>query len=298
MEYMEYLQLKELATHGDFLSPLSYYELNIEKGTFCLPMHWHEEMEITFIESGHGNYDLDLKEFPVKDKDILIIPPGILHASRFEEQENIKTLTYVFHLNMLNSLLTDACAIKYFSPLMQGEVASPTVIHKDTPGYDLILDCFFKLHQVYKEKATGFELAVKSYLLLLLFHLFHHNIFSQKGGESKITHTSELLKNVINYIHTNYAEHITVASLASLCDFSEYHFMRFFKKHVGMTCVDYINNYRLDVASAMLKESDNSIMEIALDTGFNNISYFNKVFKSKFNVTPSQYRKLLKEIER
>lgn len=297
MEYMEYLQLKELTTHGDFLSPISYYELNGGNGTFVLPMHWHEEMEITFLASGHGTYDLDLKEFPVNSEDFLIIPPGVLHASQLEDSRDLKTLTFVFHLNMLNSLITDACAIQYFVPLMHGEITSPMVIHKDTPGYEEIVSCFFKLHKAYKEKTAGYELAVKSHLMLLFYQLFHYDILSREKSQSHIQHTSELLKKVINYIHTNYAEHIAVADLAALCDFSEYHFMRFFKKHVGMTCIDYINNYRLDVASAMLREKDDSVMEIALDTGFNNISYFNKVFKSKFKITPSQYRKLLTEMQ-
>lgn len=297
MEYMEYLRLKELTTHGDFLTPISYYELNVENGTFVLPMHWHEEMEITFLSSGHGTYDLDLKEYAVESKDFLIIPPGVLHAYQLEGTNYLKTQTFVFHLNMLNSLLTDACAIQYFVPLMHGEITSPMVIHKDTPGYDEIITCFFNLHKAYKEQTAGYELAVKSHLMLLFYQLFHYNILSKDKNQSHIQHTSELLKNVINYIHTNYAEHITVADLAAICDFSEYHFMRFFKKHVGMTCIDYINNYRLDMASTMLKEKDDSVMEIALDTGFNNISYFNKVFKSKFKMTPSQYRKLLTEME-
>lgn len=297
MEYMEYLQLKELTTHGDFLSPISYYELNGGSHTFTLPMHWHEEMELTYIVSGQGIYDLDLNEFPVKSEDFLIIPPGVLHASHLEDAHGLNTLTFVFHVNMLNSLLTDACAIQYFVPLMHGEITSPMVIHKDTPGYTEIVSCFFNLHHAYKEKTVGYELAVKSHLMLLFYQLFHYGILSKERNQPHIQQTSELLKNVINYIHTNYTEHITVADLAALCDFSEYHFMRFFKKHVGMTCIDYINNYRLDVASAMLREKDDSVMEIALDTGFNNISYFNKVFKSKFKITPSQYRKLLTEME-
>lgn len=297
MEYLEYLQLKECTHHGDFLSPLSYYEINRELGTFSLPMHWHEEIEITYIEQGNGIYDVDLEEFPVTSGDILVVPPKALHASHLEQDKGIRTLTFVFHLNMLNSLLTDACAIKYFAPLIHGEFATPIVVHKNTEGYDYIMKAFFQLHDSYKEKKACYELAVKSHLMLLFYEMFHHNVFVKKGGEQRIHHTAELLKNVINYIHTNYAERITVADLASLCDFSEYHFMRFFKTHVGMTCIDYINNYRLDVASVMLKESEASVMEIALDAGFNNISYFNKVFKSKFQLTPSQYRKLLTEME-
>ncbi|MDE6313450.1 MAG: AraC family transcriptional regulator [Lachnospiraceae bacterium] len=297
MEYMEYLQLKEGTTHGDFLSPLSYYELNTKESQFLLPMHWHEEIEVTYIESGSGSYVLDLCELPVSDGDILVIPPGTLHSSKLENNSNIITRTFVFHLNMLNSLQTDACAIKYFAPLIHGEFTAPIIVHRDSTGYDSILQAFSQLLTCYREQSAGYELAVKSYLLLLFYQMFHHNIFQKKGGNQQAESTPELLKKVINYIHTNYAVHITVADLAALCDFSEYHFMRFFKRYVGMTCIDYINNYRLDVASVMLKEKNSSIMEIALDAGFNNISYFNKLFKSKFHVTPSEYRRLITEME-
>ena len=296
MEYMEYLQLKEGTPHGDFLSPLSYYELNRDGGTFVLPLHWHEEIEITYIDRGEGTYAVDLEEFSVKDGDFVVVSPKALHSSYLNHPKGIRTLTFVFHLNMLNSLLTDACGIKFFAPLMHGEFSTPIVIHKDTPGYFEILETFFKLHDAYKEKTVGYELAVKSHLMFLFYQMFHHNIFQKKGGQLPVQHTAELLKKVINYIHTSYAKHITVADLASLCDFSEYHFMRFFKNHVGMTCIDYINNYRLDIPAAMLKDREASVMEIALDTGFHNISYFNKVFKAKFHMTPSQYRKLITEI--
>ena len=78
--------------------------------------------------------------------------------------------------------------------------------------------------------------------------------------------------------------------MAEQLNFSEYHFMRFFKKHLGVTCIEYINNYRLDIAAKKLSMTNHSIMEVALETGFNNISYFNKLFKEKFKVTPKEFR--------
>ena len=60
--------------------------------------------------------------------------------------------------------------------------------------------------------------------------------------------------------------------------------MRFFKKHIGLTCIQYINNYRLEKASILLTTSNNAIMDISLEVGFDNLSYFNKLFKkSSFN---------------
>ena len=83
---------------------------------------------------------------------------------------------------------------------------------------------------------------------------------------------------------------MSINTLAKICDYSEYHFMRFFKKHMGVTCIQYINNYRLEQASLLLTSTDNSIMDISLEVGFDNLSYFNKLFKKKYNITPKEFR--------
>ena len=60
---------------------------------------------------------------------------------------------------------------------------------------------------------------------------------------------------------------------------------------MNMTCVEYLNQYRLEIAAGELAESGESVTEIALNAGFNNLSYFNRVFKRSFGMTPREYRK-------
>ena len=101
---------------------------------------------------------------------------------------------------------------------------------------------------------------------------------------------TDKLKVVLQFIQDHYQKGITVQELADLCHFSEYHFMRFFKRHMNMTSIEYLNQYRLEMASRQLAETNLSVTSIALESGFNNISYFNRVFKRKFGVTPMEYR--------
>ena len=104
------------------------------------------------------------------------------------------------------------------------------------------------------------------------------------------TKVTDKVKLVLNYIHDNYSNNISINTLANICDYSEYHFMRFFKKHIGMTCIQYINNYRLEKASLLLNSTSKPIMDISLEVGFDNLSYFNKLFKNKYNLTPKEFR--------
>ena len=75
------------------------------------------------------------------------------------------------------------------------------------------------------------------------------------------------------------------------CGNGSFYFMRFFKQYMHMTCVEYLNQYRMDIAAGKLSAGTESITDIAMDAGFNNISYFNRVFKKSFGMTPREYRK-------
>ena len=90
------------------------------------------------------------------------------------------------------------------------------------------------------------------------------------------------------------AETITVSELAKLCYFSDYHFMRFFKKHMNMTCVEYINNLRLEKAVELFEQGNTSVLDVSLSVGFHNLSYFHRAFKKKYGMTP---RSLIERLE-
>ena len=84
---------------------------------------------------------------------------------------------------------------------------------------------------------------------------------------------------------------ITISEIADRVDFSESHFMRYFKENMGTSFVDYLRDYRLTMAARLLLVSDENILSIAEEVGFDNLSYFNRAFKKKYGVTPRDYRK-------
>ena len=98
---------------------------------------------------------------------------------------------------------------------------------------------------------------------------------------------------MLDYLELHYAEPVTVAQLAQLCYFSPYHFMRFFKKHMNMTCTEYINTLRLEKAVAQFEEGNTSILEVSTAVGFHNLSYFHKLFKKKYRMTPLSFIRAL-----
>ena len=94
----------------------------------------------------------------------------------------------------------------------------------------------------------------------------------------------------MSYIESHYTEPITVQSAADYLGFSESHFMKFFKQHLHTTFTSYLNGYRLTIAARLLLTEDDSILSISERTGFNNLSYFNRLFKKEYQMSPRAYR--------
>lgn len=294
----DFRKLKENKKHGNFLLPFIKYDTFIPNCFSIFPMHWHDEMEIIKIIKGKYIVNINLKEYVVEEGDIVILKSCTLHSFKQYENEKMASKTIMFDLSMLNSNVTDACSIKYFTPFLDNKVSYPSILKPSDKGYKNIKNCIDKLFLCYEEKNEFFEIQLKSYLFELFYILFKE-CFEIHDYSTKIKDdTTNDIKAILEYIKINYMNPISIKDLANVVNFSEHYFMRFFKKYMGMTCVDYINEYRLNIATNLLETTDMSIMEIAVKVGVNNISYFNKIFKKKFNLTPKEYRKNLKNIKK
>lgn len=283
------LEQKEDAKHGESFFPVQKYVTTLDPGYPAVVTHWHEEAELTMIRSGSATYQINLVDYPVEEGDILFISPLLLHAISTEGDQQIRSDTFVFHLNFLGGNNTDLCATKYLTPLQNGEYTLPCLIRQGHPAYASLRKIFEQIRTLYDETVPGYELAVKALFLQTVFLLFQYGEKSETADRT----TSDKLKRVLDYIELHYAEPLTVAELAGQCYFSEYHFMRFFKKHINMTCVEYINNLRLEKAVEMFEQGNTSILDVSLSVGFHNLSYFHKVFKGRYHMTPKEFLRQL-----
>lgn len=285
--------LKENVSHGDFIVPYTTYKGTIKDDFSIIPMHWHDEMEITYIVDGAAEININLKTFTAKKGDIIVVDPLSLHSLKKDLNTlNMTWHTMVFNLNMVQSLLTDGCLIKYIAPLLNKNNSLKMVLTKEDNGYFEILNTILSLFNTYESKCDVFELELKSQLFHLLFLFYKHDLVIKNNNENISSSVATKIKDIISFINLNYSNDISILDIAKEANFSQYHFMKFFKKHIGMTCIDFLNNTRLEKASSLLNSTDKSIMDIALDVGFNNVSYFNKLFKQKYKLTPKDFRKV------
>jgi len=101
---------------------------------------------------------------------------------------------------------------------------------------------------------------------------------------------NDRLAFVIQYIREHLSEPITVEEISQKAYMSESTFYRIFKQTLGVTPVEFINNERIKLACRLLKDPRRRIQEVCMAAGFNSLSYFNRVFKRKYRVSPKQWR--------
>ena len=317
------LEQKETAKHGETLFPMQKYITRLDPSYPAVTTHWHEEAELTLVTSGGGLYQIDLVDYEVKEGDILFVPPLLLHSvsllqnvektaerslehtserSRKHSSEMASTMemvseTYVFHLNFLGGNSTDICSTRYLVPIVNHEISLPCLITPEHPAYASIHKIFNQIASLYNEEVLGYELALKSMFLQVVFLLLQYSEKQKRQTLPEEGTPADKLKNVLDYIELHYANPLSVEELASVCCFSEYHFMRFFKKHMNMTCVEYINNVRLEKAVELFEQGNTSILDVSLSVGFHNLSYFHRAFKKKYGMTPRTFIKELKCVE-
>lgn len=280
--------LLEEVRHGSAMFPLEYYHCVFPFGLGNLPVHWHKEFEITHVRKGTCSYQIDLETYQIQEGDFLLLPPEMLHGTGEDPKKEFITDSFVFRMDMLESQGQDSCTARFLAPLNRGQLRFPVYIPAGSPSTGLLRDSFERIRRIFLEKPFGYELEIKAELYHFFFLLYSHVPYQRTDLEHQ--EITRKLKVVIQFIQEHYQQTVTVRELAEVCHFSEYHFMRFFRQHMKMTCIEYLNQYRLEMAARQLVQTDLSVTDIALETGFNNISYFIRVFKKKFGITPREYR--------
>ena len=232
---------------------------------------------------------VDFRSYQVEANNIVLILPGQLHSIDQYEDCSMEYENIIFHPGMLLPKKPDVASMEFIYPLLHGKVTVPTVFTPVYPYYTDVASPIDACDEICKTMPQGYELFIKSQLYQLFFVL--ENKCRNYGKKQNNRKTLEKMKVILKFIENNYAQKISVADAAEIAGFSESHFMRYFKETMGTTFVEYLKDYRLTMAARLLLASDASILSISEDVGFENLSYFNRAFKKKYKVTPSQYRK-------
>ena len=281
---MNQIELKDVAVHGTALRPLEFYHQNYLFGGLLVPYHWHEEWEWIWVEDGNINLTISGKKIIAHKNDILFINGKELHGINSINKTNSIHHALVFNSEIIINKINDQTQLETIGPLTNGLFSFPSVIPANlNKDYREIMQEMVKIHLEQKE---NWYFLIKINILKMVYLL---SINKQVNTKPKDKNSNFDFSNTIVFIHENYMNQLKVDDLALSSNMSKGHFIRKFHAEIGQTPIEYINQYRIYKASKLLETTNQNVTEAALNCGFNNISYFIKLFKSTVGLSPKKY---------
>ncbi len=287
--------LKENRLHGTQAFPLAAYWIGpIAPGEPVLECHWHSEAEWFYVLEGEVLFQVGTDYFPVAAGEAVYIDGGDIHAGHALGEAPCSYCAVVFDTELLASATFDAVQERYVVPLQDKSGTFPRMLRPGTDWGEASLRCLTSLFDACENDPGGYEAAAKGLLYLMLHELSLRGRLanrSERDGNGNQRFKLERLKAVIGYMQKHYGRPIRIAELAEQIPMSEGQFSRFFKSMTRQTPIEYLNAYRIKKAAELLAQPDAKVSSVAMDVGFDHISYFVKVFRGRMKCTPSEYRR-------
>lgn len=271
----------EIISHvGELPVFFNYYTVT----TSLIPSHWHKHIEIIYIMSGSMDIVTNDTTFTLYKGDIFMINSGAIHQTntRITTSVLLLQIPVEFFENSVKDM--DATRFKdYF----------PSAKLSGVDSFEKMTACLLDLLDIYKAKTPGYPFLFNSTLNQLLYQLYaHHSISNNITTFTSSKKNRIYLQKAIDYMALHYAEHIALSDIATHLALNPEYFCRMFKKHIGFTFLEYLNQIRLTFIYNDLMSSKDSITDIQERHGFVNYKVFNRMFKESYGCTPSAARKL------
>ncbi len=244
-------------------------------------LHYASTLEIIIVDGAQGIMSIDNVQYTAQKRDVFVIPPHTIHASAFRPGEGC---VYVFKISfehLSQYINTD----NLFSA--RGHSLSD-VPHRPSQYYNEICDIILKRISYQKnELLKAIEGIVK------LFRILDESI-EQNSSHEKNQKAEQRIFEIMQWTSEHVTERITIEEAAAAAHYSKYYFCRFFKENTGVTYLHYLQSLKIDHAIKLMKEG-HSTTYCCYECGFDNLSYFVKLFKEITGSTTTEYRKKLLE---
>lgn len=287
-------KLRELKERGSFLFPFESYHTHDLSGNFYVSCHWHPDTEIIHLQKGAVRLFIDGESYLIDEETIVFINREELHYL-YSVQAGTLYDAAVFPLEFLSFDSLDYCQQKYLLPLIRKELGFPRMLKAGDPCFDEIRQLLIQIANLQKTCTAGYQIAIKAFLYQLLSRLIQEDLLKASADENRQWNIKKLntMKEIAAYMEAHLAERLSLEDVSAHFYMSQNYFCKYFKQNFGTGFTSYLNNLRLEQACVLLEKTDLPIMEVSLQCGFENFSYFIRLFKRLHGITPSAYRKKL-----
>lgn len=243
--------------------------------------HYHNDFEILYVLKGSVIIERKDKVNALHTHDIFIIERNVVHSLRKTSEDNL-LLVLQFNLSNFTDISPDFLQIRLnkhlFTPDGSAQYATLKML------FQRMLD---------NHAQPPMTRALKNMQLIcdtciLFSEKLDHSILSESDF-AREERNNILLSELMNYIHQNYAHTFTLSDFGRQQGFSAHYLSRFFKENMGITFSRYLSSVRTSRAEYLITHTEKSLLDICMECGFSNTSYFNKAFFEDYGCRPSEY---------
>ena len=258
------------------------FRTSTDPGSY-IPMHWHRAVEIIYMQEGSLDVTVESESFTIQKEDCIVINGNVLHSTKCTSPNTAILLQ--IPLDFMEKYIPDLGQLIFLFDFRIKDQRQQT-------KQAMLKTILEQLQIINDVRPDGYLLRFNSLIFELLFQLYHN--FAVKilqNNTSQEKKDMDRLEPVLDYISEHYREPISLNEIAEVACLQTGYFCRFFKKKMGITFLEYQNEYRLSFIYRDLITTRDSVHVILERHGFTNYKLFRRMFLEHFGNTPTQIRK-------
>jgi len=279
------------ATGGGYL--LRLFNVSVDEGERIFRDHRHIEFEIVLIKSGGGIYRTKDKKYSIRKGDVFLFASNEIHCITAIDKGGLELMNIHFEPRFIWSSGNDLFDADYLRIFYDRSEHFENRLPRDSAETKKISNMLMDMEREFADKKPEYTLMVKVQLLSILVTMmrgFDYVSAEDKGQTRRQSYAA--IERSMDYMISRLSEPITLGELAKVANMSETYYSAVFSRLNGVSPWDYLTAKRVEKAANLLRsEKGLTMLEIAMQCGFNNTANFNRAFKKYQNRTPSSYRK-------
>ncbi len=285
---------REAAVHGTPEYPMQAY---INHFRWCpdhlIGWHWHPEIEVTAVLSGEVEIFINNTSFILKAGEGFFINANVMHkqAALPDSDEYPVLATICFLPDFIGDCGENLIFRKYIMPITGSKTLRCVKLSPENKWQQEMINAVCRVCKLSEKHSFGYELRCRDIMSEMWCSLAENVNEAAPMPVDRRTITSEKrLKKMLSYIYENYQNEMTVEDIANAANISKSECFRCFRSMIEKKPVEFLNEYRLKKSLELLSSTDMPVTEVCLSCGFGHISYFGKLFREAYGMSPRDYR--------
>lgn len=265
--------INEVLKENEQLAAFLYEDYSVQN-------HSHEFYEMNIILSGRGCHVIEGHTFPVRSGDVFIISPGLIHC--YEKTEKLNVFHILFRPSFLREYASEQENVEGFEllteiePYLRSSYSQPLFLHLSASDLMGLQSDFEIITRGSIFDAPGYRPLQNHTALKILYYCSALLVRQTYGEKAPSSENEQAIMRVLEYIHANYAQKITLQKLCEISYMTRSTLLRHFTALCGCSPSDYLLRFRIRQATRLLEQTDRKKTDVALSCGFFDLSHFER----------------------